>query len=186
MTKLAVALVVALVARAALADGPNPYGPFLVSYDVGALVAAGGERNLLDDAVLVGLTGSYEVIPFLAVVGSVSRAQTDAPREGERSLLQYDVGLRGQLPFGAAEGVTVVPFLGGGVGARTTDDREVGGTVNTDLTAYVGVGARVEYLFGNASVTVRDYVSGGHGPSLSNGRGTRHDLALCASVGVRF
>jgi hypothetical protein len=184
-------LIIAFVAAAigaqpARAEPRSTRGPFLVSYDVGALVARGARRNLLGDAVLVGVTGGYELSPFLAIVASVARARVDTARGAERSLLQYDVGARAQYPVAAGAEATVVPFLTTGVGGRTTDDRDVGRDLDTDLTGYVGLGARLEYSFANLSVSARDLVSSGRGAWFAHGSSTRHDLALCASFGVRF
>lgn len=184
-------LIIAFVAAAvgvqpALADPRSAHGPVLVSYDVGALVAPGPRRNLLDDAVLVGVTGGYEVTPFVAIVASIARASVGTDHGSERSLLQYDVGARVQYPMVVGAELAVVPFVSGGAGARTTDDSDVGGDLDTDLTGYVGLGVRLEYAFGNVSVSARDLVSSGRGPWFAHGSSTRHDLALCASFGVRF
>lgn len=157
-----------------------------MSYDVGALVAPGPRRNLLDDAVLVGVTGGYEVTPFVAIVASIARASVATEHGSERSLLQYDAGARVQYPMEVGAELAVVPFVSGGAGARTTDDSDLGGDVDTDLTGYVGLGVRLEYGFGNVSLSARDLVSSGRGAWFAHGSSARHDLALCASFGVRF
>lgn len=187
MRRLAVALVaLAAGAQPALADARSSHGPFLVSYDVGALVARGGRRNLVHDAVLVGATGAYEISPFLAIVASVARATADTDRGGERTLLQYDVGARAQAPVAVGAEVTLFPFVAAGLGARTLDESDIGGDVDTDLTGHVELGVRLEYSFANVSLGARDVVSSPHGPWIRHGASTRHDLALCASFGVRF
>jgi hypothetical protein len=185
--RLAVALVALLAgAQPAHADARSAHGPFLVSYDVGALVACGGRRNLLEDAVLVGATAAYEISPIFAIVGSVAHARVETDHGAERNLLQYDVGARVQAPVVAGAEITFFPFLTAGLGARTIDDRDVGGDRDTDLTGHVGLGVRLEYSFANVSLGARDIVSSPHGPWIGHGASTRHDLALCASFGVRF
>jgi hypothetical protein len=184
---LIIAIVAAVIgAQPAVADPRGMHGPFLASYDVGALVAPGPRRNLLDDAVLVGVSGGYELSPFLAIVASIARASVGTDQGAERSLFQYDVGARVQYPIAVGGELALVPFVTAGAGARTTDDSDLGGDLDTDLTGYAGFGARLEYAFGNVSVSARDFVSSGRGSWFAHGSPARHDLALCASFGVRF
>lgn len=172
----------------AAGGGATPYGRFFLSYDAGALVALGGRENLLDDAVLAGVTASFDVSRYLAVVASVGREQTEVHRGsyGERSLVQYDVGLQGQYPRRLGAETALVPFVGAGLGGRTSDFSDVGGPVDTDLTGYVALGARVAYRFAVVGVTARDLVSASDGPWPTRAGAVRHDLALLASLGVLF
>jgi hypothetical protein len=184
---LAVAAVVLAMPPALAAGAPGDRGVRL-TYDVGALVPLGGRERLVDDAMLLGFTGSVDLSRFVALVGALSGARTkaDGAWEGQRTLLQYDAGVQGQYRIATGAETVVVPFLGAGLGGRTRDDSEVGGVVDTVLTGYLALGGRLEYGMGLVGLTARDLVSAARGPWVAHLGSLRHDLAVVASFGMRF
>jgi hypothetical protein len=77
--------------------------------------------------VLAGLTASYDVLPYLAVVGSFGWAPTEVKNlsNSKLDLYQYDLGVQGQYAFDAGYGLTLTPFAGLGAGGRTYSFRDL-------------------------------------------------------------
>lgn len=190
MKKLTIALaaLAALCARPALAQGAQEARRFEVATYVGAYVPTGNQRDVLDDAALVGLTASYDVSRYLALVGSFGWATTEVKglAQSDLYLFQYDVGLQGQYAIETGGGVTLKPFVGLGVGARTYSFRDLNVSSETDVAGYFAVGGSVEYRLATLSLTAREYVSAYDGLGISNTSSTRNDLGLCASFGMRL
>jgi hypothetical protein len=191
MKKLTIALaaLVAVATTPALAEEQQPARKFQVSPSVGAFIATGDQRDILDDAVLTGLTLSYDVHPNVAVVGSFAWALSKSVAlgvEDDLDLFQYDVGVQGQYPFSLGQKLTLKPFLGAGVGARTYSFRDLDVDSETDFAGYFSGGANLEY--GNLAfgVTVRDYVTAFDGIAVDADSATRNDLSVFGSVGLRF
>lgn len=185
---LAVAVAVALPTGPALASDSPERTRFHVAPYVGAFVATGDQRDVLDDTVLTGFTLSYDVTRYLAVVGSFGWAPTEVKTvaDGDVDLYQYDLGVQGQYAFDVGSGVTVTPFFGLGLGARTYEFRDLSLDSETDLAGYVSLGATVEHGRATLSLTARDYVSHFDGLGLQSESDTRNDLSLFTSVGFRF
>jgi hypothetical protein len=186
MKKL-IAAVAALAALSgsALAQEARAAQRFQLAPFVGAFIPTGDQRDLLDDALLVGLTATYDVHPHLAVVGAVGWAPTEAPAD-DVDLFQYDVGVQGQYAFAAGNGITLKPFAGLGVGGRTYSFRDLDVDSETDFAGYVALGGTVEYRSVAVSLTARDYLSAFDGIGPEGDSSTRNDLGLFASVGARF
>jgi hypothetical protein len=184
----AIAVLAALPTGHALAADPAERTPFQVAPYAGAFVATGDQRDVLDDAVLTGLTLSYDVTPYVAVVGSFGWSPTEVKdmANGDVDLYQYDVGVQGQYAFDVGHGFTLTPFVGLGVGARTYNFRDLSVDAETDFAGYVSTGATVQYRMLAVSLTARDYVSHYDGLGLTSESTTRNDLGLFGSVGVRF
>jgi outer membrane protein with beta-barrel domain len=185
-TFVAVAALAALATTSAQAqESPRK---FEIAPLVGAYVPTGGQRDLLDDSVLVGLTASYDVIPYVAVLGSFSWAPTHAKGvgNGDLDLFQYDLGVQGQYPIALGNDLTLKPFVGVGAGARTYDFRDLKVDAETDFAGYVSAGASLQYKAVAVSLTARDYLTPFDGIARKVSTTTRNDLALFGSVGVRF
>lgn len=184
------AAVLALGATAARAEEKPASRPFSISPYVGAFIPTGDQRDILDDAVQVGLTLSYDVHPNVAVVGSFSWAPTKAKgivlSDRDLDLFQYDLGVQGQYPVVVAGDVTLRPFLGVGAGARTYSFRQSGLSSETDFAAYVSAGAKAEYKGFELGLTARDYLTAFDGLQGTESSTARNDLSLFASVGMRF
>jgi hypothetical protein len=205
MKKLTIALaaLAALATTPALAEGQpsaalattpaldeqQPSRDFQISPYVGAFIATGGQRDVLDDAVITGLTLSYDVHRYVAVVGSFGWAPSKSVAlgvEDDLDLFQYDVGVQGQYAFSLGRKLTLKPFLGGGVGARTYSFRDLDVDSETDFAGYFSGGANLEYGKLALGVTVRDYITAFDGIGTEQDSSTRNDLNVFASFGLRF
>lgn len=184
----AVAAIAALTARPALAAETQQDHPFHVAPFVGGFVPTGSQRDVLEDSVFTGITASYDVLPYLAVVGSFGWAPTKVKNlaSSDLDMYQYDVGVQGQYAFDMGHKLTLTPFVGLGVGARTYSFRDLSPSSETDFTGYVSAGATLQYGVLTVSATARDYVSHYEGLGLYSANSTRNDLGFFGSVGVRF
>ncbi len=181
---LIVAGALALAATAARAE--DPVRRWSIAPLVGAYVATGDQRNLLDDSLLSGVTLSYDLHRHLAAVGSFSWTPAQNLRGDDLDLLQYDLGVQGQYPIALAPSLTLTPFVGVGLGARTYDYRDLRVDAETDPAGYASAGAGLEYQTLELRLTARDYVSAFDGVGVEGDSTARNDLALFASVGLRF
>lgn len=107
-------------AMAASAQGPKvrpEIRPF-----AGMFIQTGGQRNLFDDAAMVGLQAALELQPSLHLLGTFGwvHANTKYPASNDNvQILQVDVGFELNLVPALGEASLITPFLGVGVGART-------------------------------------------------------------------
>ncbi|HYG67201.1 MAG TPA: outer membrane beta-barrel protein [Anaeromyxobacteraceae bacterium] len=155
---------------------------------VGAYVPTGDQRDDLEDALLVGLQLSYDVHPYVAVVGTFGWAPTEVKGLAEDlDLFQYDLGVQGQYPVALSNGVTLKPFVGAGLGARTYSFRDLDDVdAETDLAGYFSAGGAVLYRGVEVALTARDYLTDFDGVGAEGDSSTRNDLSLFASVGYAF
>jgi hypothetical protein len=189
MTRVLVitAAVLALASPGARAD--EAPGRFDVAPFVGAYIPTGDQRDLLDDAVSVGLTASYDVHRYLAVVGGFSWTPTQAKGlavNDDLDLFQYDVGLEGHYPFAFGGGVTVQPFLAVGGGARTYSLRDLDVDAETDFGGYVAAGLTAQRGQFTLRLGARDNLTAFDGLSGDDEGTTRNDLGVFAGIGMRF
>jgi hypothetical protein len=186
----AVAALVALVATPALAQEQEQARKFQITPYAGAFIPTGDQRDVLDDAFLTGLTLSYDVHPYVSIVGSFGWAGSQGKQtltlDQDLDVFQYDLGVQGQYPVALANGVTLKPFLGVGAGARTYNFRDLDVDAETDFAGYVSAGANVEYRQLALGLTARDYITAFDGLAGEADSTTRNDLGLFASVAYRF
>lgn len=192
MKKL-VALAVAAAfagARPTRADDQASAKPVHVAPFVGAFVPTGEMRSEVESAPLVAVTASVDLAPYLAAVGTFGWAPTKVKRlpDGELDLLQYDVGLQAQHTLAVASGVALQPFAGAGAGLRSWVPRHYSHGAQTSWAWYAGGGASLRFGAATVSVAARYNLSVYDAPTpvLSTDEVARTDLALAASVGVRF
>ncbi len=193
MKKLIAALagLVALAVTPALAQEQQPARKLQIAPYVGAFIPTGDQRDVLDDAVLAGLTLSYDVHRYVAVVGSFgwagSQGKEKFARDEDLDLFQYDVGVQGHYAFALSNDLTLKPFVGAGFGGRTYDFRDLDDVDSeTDFVGYVSTGVNLEYRQFVLGVTARDYISDYDGIGVEEGSNTRNDVALFTSIGARF
>lgn len=187
----AVAALVTFAATPALAEEQQPERRFQVSPYVGAFIPTGDQGDLFDDALLTGMTLSVDLHRYFAVVGSFGWAGS----EGKRSLMldedvdlyTYDVGFQGHYPLALGKGLTLKPFVGAGLGARTYEVDVAGAESETDFVNYFSLGANLEYRQFALGLTVRDNLSVYDGIGQEEEDSSTHnDLFVFASVGARF
>lgn len=187
--KRLIVIAAAVVGLTSVASAQERTRPFDVEPFVGAYVPTGDQRDLLDDAVTVGLTASYDVHDYVAILGSFSWAPTQVKglaTDEDLDLFQYDVGVEGHYPFALGGGWAVQPFLGLGAGARTYSFRDLDVDAETDFAGYVaaGVGAQRGPL--SVRLSARDYVTSFDGLDGSGDDEARNDVSIFAGVGMRF
>jgi opacity protein-like surface antigen len=156
---------------------------------MGAYLPTGDQRDVLEDAFLAGVTASYDVHRYLAVVGTFSWSPTQvkglAAKE-DLDLLQYDLGVEGHYPFALGGGLTLQPFVAVGGGARTYSFRDLDVDAETDLAGYVAAGVSAQRGAFTVRVGARDALTDFDGLSGDGADSTRNDLAVFAGVGMRF
>jgi hypothetical protein len=159
---------------------------------VGAYIPTGDQRDLLEDAVLVGAQASYSFIPQLALTGTFGWSPSkDRITAGDQTLdvFQYDLGLEGRAPAWYTSGTgswSFTPFAGLGIGARTYDYRDLDIDSQTNLAGYGALGGELGFGRIGARLEARDYVSRFE-PLTGNGDAkTRNDVTLAAGLTVKF
>jgi hypothetical protein len=186
----AVAALVVLASTPALAQDREQGRKLQLSPYAGAFVPTGGMRDVLDDAFLTGLTLSVDLHPYLAVVGSFGWAASEGKEAAtlgqDLNVFQYDVGLQAQYPFALGRGLTLKPFVGAGVGARTYDFSDLDVGTESDFVNYFSAGASLEHRHLALGVTVRDTLSEYDGTVAAEDSSTHNDLAFFGSIGARF
>lgn len=168
---------------------------------VGAFVPTGDHRDLLKDALLVGAELGWHFIPSLAVVGSFAWAPTKdkttalpgnalfTGSEEKVDLFDYDLGLEWRLPYAIPTTWAVRPYLGAGVGGRTSSYRDVSSSSQTDLLGYGKLGVDVAPDAGLLGLRfeARDNITRFEGlrGELADAT-TRNDVQLTAGLTFRF
>lgn len=192
MKKLVTAVLahVLFVSTPALAQEQEPAPSFQVSPYAGAFIPTGGQRDVLDDAVLTGLTLSFDLHRNLAVVGTFGWAASEG-KDGltlgeDLNVFQYDMGLQGQYPFAIRKGLTLKPFVGAGFGVRTYDFSDLDVNTQSDFVHYFAAGANLEYRHLAVGLAVRDYFGVYDGLLVDEDSSTHNDLAVFTSFGARF
>jgi hypothetical protein len=156
----------------------------------GAYIPTGDQRDLLEDAVLVGAQASYRVLPQLAITGTLGWSPSkDRLSVGNEKidLYQYDIGAELRAPSWFTSGAwDFTPFAGLGVGGRTYDYRDLDGVDAKSNVAGFGV-LGGELGFGRAGLRLeaRDYVSR-FKPFDGGDSKTRNDVTVAAGLTLRF
>jgi len=179
-------------AAPAAAQGPAASGAFELRPYAGAYLPTGDQRDLLEDAVLVGAQASYRILPQLAITGTLGWSPSkDRIAAGNQTLdlYQYDIGAELRAPAWVDRGSwSFTPFAGLGIGGRTYDYRDLDTDAQTDVAGYGALGG--EFGFGRLGLRLeaRDYLSRFE-PLTDDGDGdarTRNDVTLAAGLTVRF
>jgi hypothetical protein len=153
----------------------------------GAFIPTGDQRDVLEDAVLVGAQASWTVHPNVGLTASFGwTPSTDKVTPGDPTLdaFQYDVGVEAR----AAQLSTarVSPFLGLGAGGRTYSYRDLEVDSKTNFAGYGALGVDVDAGPLSVRLEGRDYVSRFQPLTGGGEKKTRNDVALFAGLGVRF
>lgn len=153
----------------------------------GTVVPAAADRGAITRGHLTAIQVSYRARPNLAVTstaGWIRSRDLSAVGSSKLDVFTYDLGAEVRAAgIGARRSVSVRPFAGAGVGARTYNYRSPAMDATHDPGAYVAAGGEIGIHGVRLRLEVRDYITGftlnGRGPST-----TRNDVVVMA--GVRF
>lgn len=159
---------------------------------VGAYVPTGDQRDLVEDAVVVGSTLAYRATPALTVTGSFGWSPTEEkPRltvDNTVDLFQYDAGL--ELGRDLAIGQTNWswrPFIGAGAGGRTYRYRDLDVDAETDFAGYGTAGVQFDGGRFGLRLEAQDYLSSFDGlEGQMSESSARNDLFLIGALMFRF
>jgi hypothetical protein len=190
---VALAALTALAALAALAPRVEAQKPFAIRPNVGVFVPTGDQKDLLDNAVLVGLQASYDITPSFALVGSFGWAPSkDLTLANEKvDLFQYDLGIEGRLPnLTPSAGISTRPYATLGAGGHTYNYRDVSDAdAQTNFLGYGALGVDLAQANGPIGLRLeaRDNVTAFKGlrGELAE-RKARNDLQFSAGLTVAF
>lgn len=180
-----------LLASAFQASAQAPVAPaatWEVRFTSGALVATGAERNTLKDAEVSAAQVSWLIRPSLAITSTIGWARSrDLSTLGDPKLdvFTYDVGAEGRTPeLFSDKRVTLAPFIGAGIGARSYNYRTLDVDATHNLAAYAATGGELGMGRVGVRVEVRDYVTGFKPLGDIARSATRNDVVFM--LGLRF
>ena len=175
--------------RAQSADAPSSTrqaSRWDLRFTSGALVPTGNQRNVLKDAQASAVQLSWLVLPSLAVTGSFGWARSrDLASVGTPKLDVFtsDMGVEARsAKWFAGRAVTLMPFAGLGVGARSYNYRKLDVDATNNLAGYVAVGGEVAVGRVGLRLEARDYATG-FKPLVGAGTSaTRNDVLIMAGL----
>ncbi|HEX6052644.1 MAG TPA: hypothetical protein VFZ21_25440 [Gemmatimonadaceae bacterium] len=155
----------------------------------GAYIPTGDQRDLLEDAVLVGAQASYRILPQFAITGTFGWSPSkDRIAVGDQKidLYQYDVGAELRAPSWFTSGaLDFTPFAGLGVGGRTYDYRDLDVDAKSNIAGFGVLGGELGFGRAGFRVEARDYVSR-FKPFDGGDSKTRNDVTVAAGLTLRF
>lgn len=187
--------VLGLLAFAAPANGQTGGAseltqPFELRPFAGAFIGTGNQRELVDNAFLTGLQGSWRISPAVALTGTFGWSPNRDRQivSGERlDIFQYDVGVEARAASLVDNGTfDFSPFIGAGLGGRTYSYRDFDADSKTHFNGYGAVGGDLGYGRVGLRVEARDYVSRYTPLDGIGDTEARNDIALAAGLYLRF
>lgn len=181
-------VLVALLVGAGAA-GAQRARPFEFRGLVGATMATGAMRDVMEDAALFSAQGAVQLRPMLHAVATFgwmpTRTQLDVS-SNKVSVVQYDLGVELALARRRYEGGQLLPYVGLGAGARmyAYDAAEL-----KDRTCTVGVGTLgAEWTMREVGLRaeVRDNVFCFRSPLPGGESRTRNDVGMSFGVVYHF
>lgn len=155
----------------------------------GAYIPTGDQRDLLEDAVLVGAQASYRILPQFAITGTFGWSPSKdriAVGDQKLDLYQYDVGAELRAPSWFTSGAwDFTPFAGLGVGGRTYDYRDLDVDAKSNIAGFGVLGGELGFGRAGLRVEARDYVSR-FKPFDGGDSKTRNDVTVAAGLTLRF
>jgi hypothetical protein len=191
-TARTLALTVALAAVPALTTQVEAQTSAAIRPTVGVFVPTGDERDLLKDAVLAGIQGSYNLTHNFALTGTFawSPNKDQLLNDEKLDLFQYDLGIEGRLNnLTPTAGVSTRPYATLGAGARTYHFRDLDASSQTNFLGFGAVGVDLAQATGPIGVRIeaRDNVTAFKGlQSELAERKARNDLQFTAGLTIGF
>jgi len=158
---------------------------------VGAYLPTGKHRDMLDDAITVGVQGAYAITGYLSIVGTFSVTPSSDTRltlDDDLDVFSYDLGAELQKSFTiSGSGTTVSPFIGVGAGGRTYDYRDLAMHAESDVAAYAALGAHLRLHSVGVRIEAREYASSFRGlTGEMSSHETRTDIAILSALSFYF
>lgn len=165
----------------------TPVSRWAIRVPSGALVSTGAQRNVLKDAALTAVQLSYAVHPLVAVTATLGWARSrDIATVGNPKLdvFTYDAGIEARAPQRfAGKAVTLSPFAGAGVGARSYNYRALELDATHNVAAYATVGGEAGVGRVRVRLEVRDYVAGFKPLNGIGASSTHNDIIAMFGIG---
>ena len=191
-TARALALTVALAAVPAITTQVEAQTSAAIRPTVGVFVPTGDQRDLLKDAVLAGIQGSYNLTQHFALTGTFawSPNKDQLLNDEKLDLFQYDLGIEGRLNnLTPTASVSTRPYATLGAGARTYHFRDLDANSQTNFLGFGAVGVDLAQATGPIGVRIeaRDNVTAFKGlQSELAERKARNDLQFTAGLTIGF
>jgi hypothetical protein len=151
---------------------------------VGALIPTGDQRNVINDATLVGGQLALEMNGFLHLVGTFGYAGPNFDQQvatsGHVHIYQYDLGGEMFKDMELSSGWRLRPFFGLGAGLRTYDLTEAGS--ENYPAGYGALGSEFQLSRFALRIEARDYLTRFKGLSGNEDAATRNEVALSAGL----
>lgn len=175
-----------------LATRAAAQGSVSIRPTVGVFVPTGDQRDLLEDAVLVGVQGTYDLTPTFALSGTFGWSPNKARALGDEKLdlFQYDLGIEGRLRnLTPTASISTRPYAVLGAGARTYHFRDLNEDAQTNFLGFGAVGVDLAQPAGPIGIRIeaRDNVTAFKGllDELSE-RKARNDLQFSTGLTIAF
>ena len=179
----------ALITSALVASAQEPKVRPEIRPFVGMYIPTGEQRNLFDDAAMLGLQAALELRPSFHLLGTFGWApgQTKyAVAKDNVQLLQYDVGLELNMVRALGDAWLFKPFLGLGGGARTYLYEDGNLKNQTCAAGYGALGAELEFARTAIRLEGRDNVFCFRSPLPGIKSKTRNDVGLSLGLAYHF
>lgn len=191
-TARALAVTAALVAIPAVTPQVHAQSAASIRPTVGVFVPTGDQRDLLKDALLVGVQGSYNLTHNFALTGTFdwSPNKDRLINEAKVDLFQYDLGIEGRLNnLTPTASISTRPYATLGAGARTYHFRDLDANSQTNFLGFGAVGVDIAQATGPIGIRIeaRDNVTAFKGlqDELAD-RKARNDLQFTAGLTIGF
>ncbi len=168
---------------------PTTESPWALRFTSGALVGTGAQRDVLKDAQVSAVQLSWLVHPAIAVTGSFAWARSrDLLTAGRPKLDVFtsDAGVEVRpVQLFADRAVSLRPFVGAGVGARSYNYRQLDVDATNNLAGYAAAGGELSMGRVGLRVEARDYATG-FKPLVGAGTSsTRNDVVITAGLSIK-
>ena len=188
MKKLTLTLA-ALVSTAMVGSAQEPAVRPEIRPFVGIYIPTGDQRNLFDDAAMLGVQAALELRPSFHVLGTFGWAagQTNyVASQDNVQILQYDVGMELNMVRALGESWLFKPFVGLGGGARTYLYEDDNLENRTCAAGYGALGAELQFARTAIRLEGRDNVFCFRSPVPGIKSKTRNDVGLTLGLAYHF